>query len=450
MTDQRTPLEPIRPFSPTGFDAHNPPDPELIADCVHCGFCLPTCPTYVLWGEEMDSPRGRIHLMKTVTEGAPLDSTVVGHIDACLGCMACVTACPSGVQYDRLLEQTRAQIERNAPRSRADRALRSAVFNLFPYPRRLKLLRGPLRAGQRLGLDRAIARSGLLERISPSLAMLQNLAPTLTKPEHIAERVPAQGSKRATVVMLTGCVQDAFFSGVNAATARVLAAEGCEVLVPRNQGCCGALSSHSGREPEAQDFARALIDSFEQYEVDYIVVNSAGCGSAMKEYEFLLADDAEFTAGEDSRVARFRAKVREISELLAELGQVAQYHPLPTTIAYHDACHLGHAQGIRKQPRELLRAIPELKVEEIKDAAICCGSAGIYNVLNPEPAKELGDAKAANVLATGADLLVTANPGCIMQIAQGVERAGGRIGTAHIVTVLDHSQRGLPVTDLLK
>ena len=459
MTDPRTASEPaitpgVEPMSRiNGFDDHNPPDPELLSDCVHCGFCLPTCPTYVLWGEEMDSPRGRIHLMKNVTEGDPLDDTFTGHIDACLGCMACVTSCPSGVQYDRLLEQTRAQVERNTTRSRSERALRAAVFSLFPYPKRLKALRGPLRLTQKVGLDRAINKSGLLERISPSLAMLNTLTPALAKPERLAERIPAQGTKRATVALLTGCVQDAFFSGVNAATARVLAAEGCEVVVPRGQGCCGALSSHSGREPEAADFARALIDTFEQYEVDHVVVNSAGCGSAMKEYEFLLAEDNEYnsaTGESDSRVAAFRAKVRDFSELLAELGTVAEYKPIPMTVAYHDACHLGHAQGIRNQPRELLRAIPGLEVKEIRDAAICCGSAGIYNVLNPEPAKELGDAKARNVIDTGAELLVTANPGCIMQIALAVERQGGRIGTAHIATMLDHSQRGLPASDLLK
>lgn len=435
-----------------GFDDHNPPDPALLADCVHCGFCLPTCPTYVLWGEEMDSPRGRIHLMKSVDEGAPLDSTIGGHIDACLGCMACVTSCPSGVQYDRLLEQMRPQVERHVERSRADRALRTAVFKLFPYPRRLKALRGPLRLTQRVGLDRALANSTLLERISPSLAMLQKLTPALTKPEQLSERIPAVGTKRATVALLTGCVQDAFFSGVNASTARVLAAEGCEVIVPRGQGCCGALSGHSGREDEAAGFAEQLIATFDQYEVEYIVVNAAGCGSAMKEYEFLLtgADGGQGASTGHPRAREFSAKVRDFSELLAELGSVASYHPLPLTVAYHDACHLGHAQGVRAQPRALLKAIPGLDVKEIRDASICCGSAGIYNVLNPEPAKELGDAKARNVIDTGAALLVTANPGCIMQIALGVERAGGRIGTAHIATVLDHSLRAQPAGDLLK
>ncbi|GAB3579409.1 (Fe-S)-binding protein [Calidifontibacter terrae] len=435
MTDIRT------------FDDHHRPDDDLISDCVHCGFCLPTCPTYVLWGEEMDSPRGRIHLMKSVNEGAELTDTVAGHFDACLGCMACVTACPSGVQYDRLLEQTRAQVERNVERPHAERALRSVIFALFPYPARLRRLTGPLRLTQKVGLDRVLSKSGLLERISPSLAMLHRLTPELTQREDLPEVIPAQGEQRATVALLTGCVQDAFFSGVNAATARVLAAEGVRVIVPRGQGCCGALSAHSGREEEAAGFARSLIDTFAAYDVDHIVVNSAGCGSAMKDYEFLLQDDAPAAL---PRVAEFRAKVRDLSELLVEIGPRAQRHPLPISVAYHDACHLGHAQGIRDQPRQLLHAIPGLEVHEIKDAAICCGSAGVYNILNPQPAQELGNAKARNVIDTGAQVLVTANPGCIMQIALGVERLGGHVGTAHIATVLDLSIRGASVEDLLK
>lgn len=426
------------------FDDHHRPDAELISDCVHCGFCLPTCPTYVLWGQEMDSPRGRIHLMKAVNEGAELTDTITGHFDACLGCMACVTACPSGVQYDRLLEQTRAQVERNAERPRGDRALRSAIFALFPYPSRLRRLTGPLRLTQMVGVDRLISRSGLLDRISPALAMLHHLTPELTRREDLPEVIPARGEQRATVALLTGCVQDAFFSGVNAATARVLAAEGCRVIVPRGQGCCGALSGHSGREEEAASFARRLIETFAAYDVDRVVVNAAGCGSAMKEYEFLLRDDPSALP----RAAEFRAKVRDLSEFLIELGPRAKRHPLEITAAYHDACHLGHAQGIRSQPRELLRGIPGLDLREIKDASICCGSAGLYNILNPQPARELGISKARNVIDTGAELLVTANPGCIMQIALGVERLGGRIGTAHVATVLDLSIRGAGVDDL--
>jgi len=426
------------------FDEHHPPSAALIGDCVHCGFCLPTCPTYVLWGEEMDSPRGRIHLMKQGVEGEPLTDSMVGHFDACLGCMACVTACPSGVQYDRLIETTRAQVERRHERTRRDRALRGAIFALFPYPKRLRALRGPLRVWQRIGGDRLLRRTGVLERFSPRLAAMERLAPRLDKADRLPERLAAVGARRAVVGMLTGCVQREFFPAVNAATARVLAAEGCDVVLPASQGCCGALSVHNGREPEALRFARALIDSFADADVEWIVVNAAGCGSSMKEYAELLRDDPAYA----DRAAAFAAKVRDVSEILVELGPVALRHPLPVTAAYHDACHLAHAQGVRAQPRELLRGIPGLELREIADPEICCGSAGIYNVLFPEPARELGDRKAANVLATGADLLVTANPGCLMQVAASVERAGGSIVLAHTVEVLDASIRGLPVSAL--
>lgn len=426
------------------FDSHRPPSMDLVDDCVHCGFCLPTCPTYVLWGEEMDSPRGRIYLMKTGLEGAPLSDAMVGHIDACLGCMACVTSCPSGVQYDRLLVQTRAQVERRHERTRSERVLRGLIFALFPRPKRLRLLRGPLRVAQRVGVDRLAQRSRLLERVSPGLATLASLAPPVSSAVRVPEFVPARGPRRAVVGMLTGCVQREFFPGVNAATARVLAAEGCDVVAPARQGCCGALSAHTGREDEAQRYARALIDSFEHAGVDYVVVNSAGCGSEMKEYAELLSDDPSYA--ERARV--FAEKVRDLAEILVDLGPVATRHPLPVTAAYHDACHLAHAQGIRSQPRQLLAAIPELQLREISESEICCGSAGIYNILNPEPGRELGDRKAANVLATRAELLVTANPGCLMQLANSIERAGGRIAMAHTAVVLDASIRGLGIGPL--
>ncbi|MGH3648859.1 MAG: (Fe-S)-binding protein [Micromonosporaceae bacterium] len=398
---------------------------------MHCGFCLPTCPTYVLWGQEMDSPRGRIYLMETGLNGEPMTDSMVTHLDRCLGCMACVTACPSGVQYDRLIPAARQQVERRHPRTWRERLLRDVIFALFPYPRRLRLLRGPLRAYQASGLQRLVRRVGLLRR-APTLATLESLAPPLGRYERLPTRIPARGERRATVGMLTGCVQSAFFPEVNAATARVLAAEGCDVVIPR-QGCCGALSVHNGRETEAQRFARAVMDAFA--EVDYVVVNAAGCGSAMKEYGDLL--------GGELRAAGFARKVRDLSELLVELGPVAPRHPVPVTVAYHDACHLAHAQGIRAAPRALLNGIPDLEVREIADPEICCGSAGIWNVLNPEPAAELGERKARDVLATGAELLVTANPGCLMQVAAAVRRTGGSIELAHIAQVLDASIAGL-------
>jgi glycolate oxidase iron-sulfur subunit len=248
--------------------------------------------------------------------------------------------------------------------------------------------------------------------------------------------------------MLTGCVQAAFFPEVNTATARVLASEGCDVVIPRDQGCCGALSLHSGRRAEARRFARRLLDTFASAGVDALVVNAAGCGSALKEYAELLGDDPRYA----ERAARLAARVRDLSEILVELGPVAPRHPLPVTVAYHDACHLAHAQGIRAQPRQLLTGIPQLRLREIADPEVCCGSAGIWNLLNPEPARQLGERKANDVLATGARLLVTANPGCLMQISAALRRVRGaaQIGVAHTAQVLDASLRGLPVGSLLR
>ncbi|MEJ7831882.1 MAG: heterodisulfide reductase-related iron-sulfur binding cluster [Nocardioides sp.] len=431
------------------FDDHHPPDAALIGDCVHCGFCLPTCPTYVLWGEEMDSPRGRIYLMKEGLEGEPMSDSMVAHWDACLGCMACVTSCPSGVQYDTLIEQTRAQVERRHERSASEKALRGLIFSIFPHPKRLRLLRGPLRAVQRTGLDRALRKTGLLERMAPQLAAMEGLAPRLGRPQPLPPYIRATGERRAVVGLLTGCVQGAFFPGVNSATARVLQAEGCDVVVPGSQGCCGALSVHNGREPEAQDFARGLVDAFESAGAEWIVVNAAGCGSTMKEYAALLGDDPAYAP----RAASFAGRVRDVAEILDELGPVAPRHSLEMTVAYHDACHLAHAQGVRAQPRRLLEAIPGLELKEIAEAELCCGSAGIYNILNPEPARELGDRKAANIVATGAQVLVTANPGCLMQVSSALERSARSqgvdpMGMAHTIEVLDASIRGHPVESL--
>lgn len=441
------------------------------SDCVHCGFCLPACPTYQLWGEEMDSPRGRIHLMTQILDGAPVSEAAVQHLDRCLGCMACLPACPSGVAYDRLIEGARAWTDDPAvpaagpARSARDRAFRAAIFALFPYPRRLRLATGPLRAAQRVGLDRLLGRAALTRRLSPELASTLRLAPPRRDGPApvLPERVAAKGERRAVVGMLTGCVQQVFFPHVNAATARVLAAEGCDVIIPRGQGCCGALSLHSGRASEAAGFARAAIETFEQAGVDAIVVNSAGCGSAMKDYGALLGhagpaggNGSAAEAGGDwtARAAAFSGKVRDLSEFLAELferqgGPRAPRHPLPVTVAYHDACHLANAQRIRQQPRDLLQAIPGLELAEVGDGGTCCGSAGVYNLLQPEAARELGERKAAAVRATGAVLVVSANPGCSLQISASLADGGGPApAMAHIAEVLDASCRGLPVTAL--
>jgi glycolate oxidase iron-sulfur subunit len=473
---------------------------DVAKDCVHCGFCLPACPTYQLWGEEMDSPRGRIHLVSQLLDGAPLTPATATHFDRCLGCMACMTACPSGVQYDQLIEAARGWTEHPqqspagpagtsvdvpagapanartaalapaaAPLARRplrDRATRAAIFAVFPYPARLRALTAPLRVAQRTGLDKWLADSGLPARVSPAAEAALRLAPpgggwpaasdaqsargaqaagarwagkgtaARSAGGRLPERVPARGQQRRAVVgMLTGCVQSVFFPQVNAATARVLAAEGCDVIIPRGQGCCGALSGHSGRPAEAVRFARATIETFERAGVDAVVVNSAGCGSAMKEYERLLSRDPAWA----SRAAALSAKVRDLAEFLAELGPVAPRHPVPVTAAYHDACHLGHAQRITRQPRDLLAAIPELRLVELADAGMCCGSAGVYNLLQPEAARELGARKADSVLSSGASLLISANPGCTLQISAELARRGKPIATAHTAEILDAS-----------
>jgi glycolate oxidase iron-sulfur subunit len=412
-------------MSDTGHHPSREQLQELVDACVHCGFCLPTCPTYDLWGQEMDSPRGRIHLMKQWLEGAPLTDASVTHLDRCLGCMACVTSCPSGVRYDQLITATRAEVETAYPRTWRERALRSMIFSLFPHPRRLRALRGPLRLAQWTRLDRLAGRT--LRRTAPGLAAMATLAPRPGRRERLPVRIDAAGTRRAVVGMLTGCVQREFFPHVNAATARVLAAEGCDVVIPPEQGCCGALSLHSGRRDEATRFAERTAAVFTRAGVDAVVVNAAGCGSAMKEYADLGVD---------------APPVRDLSEWLVELGAVAPRHPVPATVAYHDACHLSHAQGIRDAPRQLLAAIPQLELREIADPEICCGSAGVYNLLQPAAARDLGDRKAAHVAATGASMLVSANPGCAMQISAALRHAGRPLPVAHVAEVLDRSITG--------
>jgi glycolate oxidase iron-sulfur subunit len=338
-----------------------------------------------------------------------------------------------------------ARVKPAGKRPVRERAERAAIFSLFPYPRRLRALTAPLRTVQRTGLDRRLASSTLPGRVSPALGAALRLTPSAATWRKLPERVPALGSRRAVVGMLTGCVQSVFFPQANASTARVLAAEGCDVIIPPGQGCCGALSMHSGREAEAAGFARRTIAMFEQAAVDAIVVNSAGCGSAMKEYERLLAGREP---GWAERAAEMSGKVRDFAEFLAGIGPVARLHPLPVTAAYHDACHLAHAQGITKEPRDLLRAIPGLDLVEVPDAGSCCGSAGVYNLLQPEAASELGGRKAEAVLAADAPLLISANPGCSLQIASALAERGEHVAVAHTAEVLDASIRGLPLSTL--
>jgi glycolate oxidase iron-sulfur subunit len=454
------PLTTIDGLQPSSFDAHHAPEKALLADCVHCGFCLPACPTYVLWGEEMDSPRGRIYMMQAAAEGkAPLDETFGLHMDRCLGCMACMTACPSGVEYDKLIEDTRAQVERNIPRTLADSLFRRLLFATFPHPARLRALAVPLWVYQRSGMQWMVRRSGVLRLLPARLAAMESLMPVVGSGvmrgwrggeagRCAALRKDSRGGvRRRRVGMLTGCVQSVFFGHVNAATARVLEAEGCEVIATAEQPCCGALMVHSGLEEQAAAMARRLIALFERADVETIVINAAGCGSTMKQYGHLLRDDAAWAA----RAAAFSAKCKDITEILMELPARAVRHPLALRVAYHDACHLRHAQRIYEEPRQLLAAIPGLEVAEIAEASLCCGSAGVYNLLQPEAAQELGDRKVAHLLATEAEAVVSANPGCLLQLMSGLRRAGHReLPAFHMVELLDASLRGLTREQLLR
>jgi len=425
---------------PGAFDAHHPPDPNIISTCVHCGFCLQACPTYLLWGEEMDSPRGRIQLIKMASEGEmPMSPRWVEHFDACLGCMSCMTACPSGVDYGKLIEATRAQIERRHKRSFAERWHRQFIFSTFTNPKRLRRLGKFLAIYQQWGLQALLRISGMREVLPPGLAAMEALAPRVTARVPILEETPAYGEKRARVGLLLGCAQREFLSQVNAATVRVLTAEGCEVVAPAEQSCCGALMLHAGEEQAAADLARRTIDIFERARVDAVVINAAGCGSSMKEYGHLLRDDPRYA----ERAKQFSAKCKDICEFFHELGPRQEYRPLPLRVAYQDACHLQHAQGIRSQPRSLLGAIPSLTVAEIPESAICCGSAGIYNLVQPQTALALGDRKAQLIAPLGVDVVATGNPGCLLQLTAALARSGQKIPVVHSVQLLEASLRGL-------
>jgi glycolate oxidase iron-sulfur subunit len=423
------------------FDAHHPPERALIDKCVHCGFCLPTCPTYALWGEEMDSPRGRIYLMKSALEGrVAMTDAFVGHFDACLGCMACVTACPSGVEYAPLVEATRSQIERRHERSLGDRLFRAGLFAVIPYPARLRFALAPLVVYG--WIKPLVDRSGLLNLLPARVRALAKLAPPVTVKSLIASTAHVTrplGTRRMRVGLLTGCVQRLAFAHVNEATVRVLAAEGCEVVAPRTQGCCGALALHAGREPDARGFARRVIEVFEQAEVERVIVNAAGCGSSMKEYERLFADDPPWAA----RARAFSARVRDVNELLIELGEPrAPRRPLNLRVAYHDACHLAHAQGVHQQPRDLLQQIPGIELVPVAEPEMCCGSAGIYNLVQPEPARQLGERKVRNIAATRPDVVATANPGCTLQIASIAAEMDTPLRVVHPIELIDASIRG--------
>jgi glycolate oxidase iron-sulfur subunit len=411
----------------------------LIDKCVHCGFCLPTCPSYIVLGQEMDSPRGRIYVMKAGVEGrASIDAGVVRHFDTCLGCMACETACPSGVRYAPLIEETRAAIEHHHRRPLGERIFRDLLFRLLPYPNRLRRMAKPL------ALVNGLRRYPRLLAVMPlTLRNLVALAPEANRAavaKEIRARTPAAGTTRLRVGLVTGCVQRVFFGHVNDATVRVLSAEGCDVLAPAQQGCCGALALHSGRDDEARAFARDLIRTFEQADVDWIVVNAAGCGSSMKTYGELFRNDPEWA----ERARTFTEKVRDVTEVLDGLGRPqAPRNRMDIRVAYHDACHLAHAQGVRQPPRDLLKTIPGLTLVPVAESDICCGSAGIFNLVQPEMAAELGQRKAAMIADAQPDIIATTNPGCMLQIGAAFRAAGQDRPIVHVVEILDASIRGV-------
>jgi glycolate oxidase iron-sulfur subunit len=366
-------------------------------------------------------------------------------MDNCLGCMACMTACPSGVEYNKLIEPTRAQIERNLSRPLGERLFRSLIFATFPHPRRLRLLAIPIRIYQKTGLRALVRASGILKLMPKRLAAMEALLPDVP-PRSRAIAAKATAAPRRRVGMLSGCVQQVFFPHVNAATARVLAAEGCEVVIPADQPCCGALMLHSGLEAQAVELAKRMIAAFEAANVETVVINSAGCGSTMKEYGYLLRDDPKWA----DRAAAFSSKCKDVSEILCDLEPQATRHPLKMRVAYHDACHLQHAQGVQKQPRKLLAGIPELQVAEIPESSLCCGSAGVYNLLEPEAASQLGARKVDNLLTTHAEAVLSANPGCLLQLMNGLRQRGMKaIPAFHLVELLDASIRNVPVESLL-
>jgi glycolate oxidase iron-sulfur subunit len=434
MASEHTLLEQPAPLTLHGSSV------DGVNRCVHCGLCLAYCPTFSLLGTEMDSPRGRIFLIKSLAEGRiELSDSTVQHLDLCLGCRACETVCPAGVPYGQLIEAGRAEIERRRPGGPLRRLFRWMNFALLlPHPRLLALAAAGLRFYQRSGLQRLARASGLLRLLPGPLGAWEPLLPELPSRADRAplpERTPAEGPRRMTVALLTGCIQQVAFGAQNRATARVLAKNGAEVIAPRRQTCCGALHAHAGEHELALRLARQTIETFESAGAEYVIVNTSGCGAHMKAYGTLLGDDPAWR----DRATRFAARVRDISEFLAMEPLRGPLQPVRGTMTYHDPCHVVHGQKIRKEPRALLAQIPELRLVELPEADWCCGSAGTYNLTQPEMARRLQERKTAHIRETGARIVVTSNPGCIIQIAQGLRDKGIPVEVRHIVEVLDEA-----------
>ncbi len=432
-----TPTAPPAPLSLHGLSV------EGVNQCVHCGLCLAYCPTFSELGTEMDSPRGRIFTIKALAEGRMrLGDSAVEHLSLCLDCRACETVCPAGVPYGRLIEAARAEIERVRPGGLPRRVFRWLNFGLLL--RHPALLRGgatALRAYQASGLQRLARATGLVRRLPGTLPAWEALLPSIPQGQDrrpLPALTRAEGAKRGRVAVLEGCVQSVVFGAHNRATARVLARNGWEVVVPRGGECCGALNAHGGDHRGAVELARRTIDAFEPTGADAVVVNTSGCGAHMKGYGILLADDPAYA----ERARRFAASVKDVCEFLAREPLRGPLRPVAMKVTYHDPCHVVHGQKIHAQPRQLLAQVPGLETVELAESDWCCGSAGIYNLTQPEMATRLLERKVRHVLATGAEAVVTANPGCILQIQQGLRAHGRDVKVLHIVEILDRAYGG--------
>lgn len=418
---------------------------DRFLDCVHCGLCTSACPTYLETGNENDSPRGRIYLMRAVTDGKlELTDRVTRHLDLCLDCRSCETACPSGVQYGRLIEPFRVEMQQRRALAQGDAAPgwfeRWILYGLFPWPRRMRWALWPARLMQALRLDRFADWIGLTRLLPEKLRRMHALLPRLApRGPELPESLPAQGARRARVALFTGCVADAMFPHVNRATARVLQANGCEVVIPRDQACCGAIHYHSGSGPAALALAEQNRSAFDPDSVDAIIVNVAGCGSMLKDYGHIADELRPSDPALADRLRQFASKVRDISEFLASLGPVAPQRPVQLNATYHDACHLAHAQRVREQPRSLLSLVPGLQLVPLAESDICCGAAGSYNLVEPEMADRLGQRKLRHILATGAEVVICGNAGCTLQIQAQLRAAGSEIPVLHPVEVLARS-----------
>ncbi|QDU38097.1 Lactate utilization protein A [Maioricimonas rarisocia] len=419
---------------------------ERFLDCVHCGLCTSACPTYLETGNENDSPRGRIYLMRAVTDGRlELTGSVTRHLELCLDCRSCETACPSGVQYGRLIEPFRVEMhEQGGTGSAAAEPPgwfeRWILHGLFPYPSRLKWALAPARLMQLLGLDHLAEATGLTRLLPQKLQRMQRLLPPLQKrgPE-LPEVLPAEGTQRARVALFTGCVADAMFHHVNRATARILQANGCEVVIPRQQTCCGAIHYHSGASEPAMERAEANAAAFPVDDVDAIIVNVAGCGAMLRDYPHIAHELSPNDESRHTALAKFSAKVRDISEFLMELGPVAPTHEVPMTATYHDACHLCHAQQVRQQPRDLLGLVPGLTLVPLPESDICCGAAGSYNLTEPEMSDRLGQRKLRNIQSTEAEAVISGNAGCTLQIQAMLRGDGSPLPVLHPAEILARS-----------